>query len=114
MSTDPKIPKKPGQMHEMSRIPGVTPGTGPKPDASVDPRMPEKSIMHYDKTGIYQQIVEADSQQAMEQLERRIELIEAIQRVQLLQTLPETALYFLEQELKFAKFQPKDVVRKIQ
>ena len=119
MSTDPKIPAKQsaiktgaGKMHEMSRIPGVMPGAAG--GAAGGPRTPEKSIMNFDKTGIYQQIVQADSEEQLEHLESRIELIEAIQRVQLLQTLPETALYFLETELKFFRAQPKEAVGKIQ
>src|SRR5579859_5207504 len=93
----------------MGHIPGVMQGV-PAPG----PREPAKStILDFDKTGIYQQIVQADSAREVEQLENRIELIEAIQRVQLLQTLPETALFFLEQELKLHKFAPKQQVMKI-
>src|SRR5688572_1994996 len=94
----------------MSRIPGVTPGAVAEAAAGDNAK---GTIRDFDKTGIYQQIVEADSQKDVEDLENRIQLIEAIQRVQLLQTLPETALYFLEHELKFKTFQPKDLVRKI-
>lgn len=114
MAIDPKgTPKAPAKasskLHEMSRIPGVTPGAvGAVPDADA-----KGTIRDFDKTGIYQQIVAADSEKDVEHLENRIQLIEAIQRVQLLQTLPETALYFLEHELKFHVFQPKDMVRKI-
>ena len=81
-----------------------------------DPREPAKSkaIKDFDKTTIYQQIVAADSVEAVEDLERKIELIEAIQRVSMLETLPETALYFLEQELEFHRYAPKSDIFKLQ
>ena len=94
-------------------------GDGPGgPDDQGDPddlRQPAKSkaIKNFDKTSIYQQIVGADSVEAVEDLERKIELIEAIKRVPMLETLPETALYFLEQELKFHRFDPKADIQKL-
>lgn len=89
---------------------------GRSPDEIRDPREPAKSkaIKNFDKTTIYQQIVAADSVEAVEDLERKIELIEAIQRVPMLETLPETALYFLENELKFHRHDPKAEIQKLQ
>lgn len=88
---------------------------GNEDDGDDGARQPGKSkaIKNFDKTTIYQQIVAADSVEAVEDLERKIELIEAIQRVPMLETLPETALYFLEQELKFHRFDPKAQIQKL-
>ena len=113
MSTDPKIPAKSGRLVEMN-LPGVTPGNVGGGSLSEAREVGGKTtIGHFDKTGIYQQIVQADSAKDVEDLEKRIELIEAIQRVPMLETLPETALYFLETELSFTRHGPKETIGSI-
>ncbi len=106
MATDPKIPVRSPSPAERRRPPKVS----DDPEAGVQPT---STIRDFDKTGIYQQIVAADSAEEVDALEKQIELIDAIQRVPLLQTLPETALFFLEKELKFKRHEPKDVIREI-
>src|SRR5688500_15827238 len=125
MSNDSKKPGHSGGLRQMS--PSAVPAAPPAPghtgarggshddggDDSGAGNGKSKVIKNFDKTGIYQQIVGADSVEAVEDLERKIELIEAIQRVPMLETLPETALYFLENELKFHRHGPKSDIQKI-
>lgn len=120
MSNDPRKPLKSGGLRQMGSA-AVVPGAPPAPghtaagggDEGDDGPGNGKVIKNFDKTTIYQQIVGADSAEAVEDLEKKIELIEAIQRVPMLETLPETALYFLEKELKFHRFEPKSDIQKL-
>jgi len=132
LAQDPRKPVKSGGLRQIPQaVVPVSPGGGPTGtgdgpngpggggrgddgdgDEPIGPGK-SKAIKNFDKTSIYQQIVGADSVEAVEDLERKIELIEAIQRVPMLETLPETALYFLEQELKFHRFDPKAEIAKL-
>ena len=71
---------------------------GDKAAASASPE-----IKDFDKGQLFQQIVQADNAAEIADLEARVELIDAIQRASLLQTLPQTALYFLERELSLSR-----------
>ena len=80
---------------------------------AIPPSAEASAIKDFDKTGIYQQIIQAESAVEIQDLERRIELIEAIQKVPLLQTLPQTALYFLERELKVTQHETGEIIKTI-